>query len=746
MLFHNSIVILFLFLLPFTLASLAPILFRVSKFAAPNETVLINGVNLVTASVSLCPLRGSPSCLDIPLASNSWDGGLKVTLPNPPKAWSVRACISDICSDDSQVQRFTINAPRIAWALGDGGGEGTSTGQASVALGGILRVFGAALAINSQGFCPPLQADDHGSQPATLPIGTSTILFLCINSTNCITLPSPLIASCHRLDVLVPVGISPGSYDLIVDNSLATSSDGLGILEKPFRVNVFQRDPWPSTPQWTVGKDCVTIDGCLQSASVAGGGVVNIPPGIFNIPQDMFLTLPPHTSLLGSGMSLSTLQWISNSPTGALAPAISCPGLARMANFSILITSPIGIGIHFNGGSGCELQGVNVTIDVPLDLPPIGAPFAVDGASSWRATDSSFLQRGNCTKSWPHNTVYTVWGSRDGLFANNILTCYCQGHSTDSSQRIVFDNNTVIALGSLGSQGSGFSTFESPQVLEHIYEGRRIDIGNPFSVKHYESMTFDGPGGAYLGTFSSTTTNGTDGTRQSVVLSIPGRAPGDWPDGRNVSSYIGASVSVVYGPGLGSTARVVDIVPDNSSWTTASLWVFDPPLIGAIVNESYLSINPFRGSFIFEGSAYVNDTTFQLWAQATDIIVAGCSFFNISGDVRNWPLQYQCPWLDGFPCAWQVNIDTHFVNNVIECSHGGLNAVSSDYGAVPPVDVTIGISNTRRGNILRGGNVGATGRFADLLVEHTLFQTSDACNLPAGSVNINTSIPGVLIR
>lgn len=744
--FHNSIVILFLFLLPFTLASLAPILFRVSKFAAPNETVLINGVNLVTASVSLCPLRGSPSCLDIPLASNSWDGGLKVTLPNPPTAWSVRACISDICSDDSQVQRFTINAPRIAWALGDGGGEGTSTGQASVALGGILRVFGAALAINSQGFCPPLQADDHGSQPATLPIGTSTILSICINSTNCITLPSPSIASCHRLDVLVPVGISPGSYDLIVDNSLATSSDGLGILEKPFRVNVFQRDPWPSTPQWTVGKDCVTIDGCLKSASVAGGGVVNIPPGIFDIPQDMFLTLPPHTSLLGSGMSLSTLQWISNSPTGALAPAISCPGLARMANFSILITSPIGIGIHFNGGSGCELQGVNVTIDVPLDLPPIGAPFAVDGASSWRATDSSFLQRGNCTKSWPHNTVYTVWGSRDGLFANNILTCYCQGHSTDSSQRIVFDNNTVIALGSLGSQGSGFSTFESPQVLEHIYEGRRIDIGNPFSVKHYESMTFDGPGGAYLGTFSSTTTNGTDGTRQSVVLSIPGRAPGDWPDGRNVSSYIGASVSVVYGPGLGSTARVVDIVPDNSSWTTASLWVFDPPLIGAIVNESYLSINPFRGSFIFEGSAYVNDTTFQLWAQATDIIVAGCSFFNISGDVRNWPLQYQCPWLDGFPCAWQVNIDTHFVNNVIECSHGGLNAVSSDYGAVPPVDVTIGISNTRRGNILRGGNIGATGRFADLLVEHTLFQTSDACNLPAGSVNINTSIPGVLIR
>jgi len=500
------------------------------------------------------------------------------------------------------------------------------------------------------------------------------------------------------------------------------------------------------SPQWTVGTDCGTIEDCLKEAYTAGGGVVSLPPGNFNIQSDTFLTLPPRTSLIGAGASSSTLQWLSNSAAGALAPAMICPGLARAANFSILITSPIGGGVHFSGGSGCEIEGLNVTIDVPLDAPPVGAAFATDGAAGWRATDSTFSQRGNCNKSWPHNTVYTIWASSDGLFANNKLFCYCQGHSTDSSQRIVFDNNVVVALGPLASQGSGFSTFEAPQVLEHIYEGRRIDIGNLFSDKHYESMTFDGPGGAYVGTFSAASTNGTEGGGQIVTLSAPGRSPGDFPGGRNVSSYIGASVSVIFGPGLGSTARVAGIVPDNSSWTSARTWIFDPPLIGALANESYISINPFRGGFIFEGSAYVNDTTFQLWAQATDIMVSGCSFFNISGDVRNWPLQYQCPWTDGFPCAWQVNIDTHFVNNVIECSRGGLNAVSSDYGAVPPVDIIIGISNTRRGNVLRGGNVGASGRFADLLIEHTVFQASDVCSSPAGIVSINASIPDVLIR
>lgn len=726
---------------------MGPLLFRVSKFGAPNETVLINGVGLAAASVSLCPLRGPPSCQDAPLAAASWDGGLKVTLPSPPRAWSVRACVAGVCSGDSQVQRFTVNAPRIAWALGDGGGGGTSSGQVSVAAGGILRVFGAALAVDAAGFCPPLQADDRGAQPASVPSGTSSTLSLCASPSSCVALPAPSIASCHRLDVLVPAGTAPGSYTLVVDNGLAASSDGLGALETPFRVNVFDRDPWPLSPQWTVGKDCVTVDACLKAASVAGGGVVSLPPGsVFDIQQDTFLTLPARTSLVGAGASSSTLRWPSNSGAGALAPALICPGSARAANFSIHITSPIASGVHFSGGSGCEVEGLNVTIDVPLDAPPVGAAFAADGAAGWRVTDSSFSQRGNCSKSWPHNTVYTIWGSSDGLFANNKLFCYCQGHSTDSSQRIVFDNNTVVALGPLASQGSGFSTFESPQVLEHIYEGRRIDVGNLFSVKHYESMTFDGPGGAYMGTIAAASTNGTDGGRQIVTLSEPGRAPGFWPGGCNVSSYFGASVSIVYGPGLGSTARVADIVPVNSSWTTALNWVFDPPLVGAIAGESYIAINPFRGGFIFEGSAYVNDTTFQLWAQATDIVVAGCAFFNISGDVRNWPLQYQCPWKDGFPCAWQVNIDTHFVNNVIECSRGGLNAVSSDYGAVPPVDITLGISNTRRGNILRGGNVGASGRFADLLVEHTVFQSSDACGSPAGSVDINASIPGVLIR
>jgi len=135
----------------------------------------------------------------------------------------------------------------------------------------------------------------------------------------------------------------------------------------------------------------------------------------------------------------------------------------------------------------------------------------------------------------------TLCGLRhDGLFSNNSVLCYCQGHSTDSSQRVVFDGNAVWSLGP-SSQGSGFSTFSSPQVrqavrrgiaqchgtapsqvLEHIYVGRSIDVGNPAATKRYESMTFDGPGGSVSSAVASLSSNGSDALPQVLTTVVPG--------------------------------------------------------------------------------------------------------------------------------------------------------------------------------------------------------------------------------
>jgi hypothetical protein len=64
----------------------------------------------------------------------------------------------------------------------------------------------------------------------------------------------------------------------------------------------------------------------------------------------------------------------------------------------------------------------------------VGPAFSTaPGAGSWALSGSLLLHRGNCSRSWPRNTAFTVWQSTDGLFARNSALCFCQGHSTDSS-------------------------------------------------------------------------------------------------------------------------------------------------------------------------------------------------------------------------------------------------------------------------------------------------------------------------
>ena len=637
---------------------------------------------------------------------------------------------------------------------GDGGNDSITT--SNVAAGSILRIFGSALAIDPMsGDCMPLRMPDARLPPSALipsvwppglaaafaipPQNTATIVSLCVGSTTtCINLPV-ILASCHRIDVEIPTNVVPGMYSLHVDNGLASTLDGTGVLDTEHSIVIISQQSWP-TRTWVVGTDCSTPSVCIATASAAGGGTVSLPAGVFDLNADEFLTLNNFVALIGSGPA-SILRWTSNTFSEAPIAAIECNGTARMENFTILALSPVQAGLKISG-SACTANGLNITIDVAGDFH-IGPTVSVALADHFSFTNSYLFHRGNCSRSWPFNTAFTVWGSHDGIFANNSVSCYCQGHSTDSSSRVVYDGNAVFSLGSL-SQGSGYSTFENPNVLENIYEGRRIDVGNSAAIKRFESMTFDGPGGAAFSTFDSISHNGTSGMSQTLSLSIPGRNSG-YGD-KNVSEWVGAHVSILFGPGLGSTARIVGVTPDDATWATARVWTLFPPLVGGVVGESYVAINPHRGGFIFEATAYLNATTFQLWAQATDTILVGSYFQDVVGDVRNWPLQYQCPWKDGFACAWQPNIGCDFMHTTTRCSKGGVSATSSDYGANPPVSLTLGIALTRRNMTLIGGNMSASGRFDDMLIEHTHFAADESCDGVSGDYNINASIPHVLIR
>jgi hypothetical protein len=601
-------------------ASAQPIISRVSSgaAAAPNDTIVLAGVGLANCSALLCPLSGLP-CLSLPPQPSSWDGGLKFTLPaaSAPAAYSVAACCGAVCSNASQAQRYALNAPRAAWALGTGDAPG------SVEAGGTLRVVGAALALSpATGACAPLTAATTDYAPGALdparfppgaaaalaaaPAGTASAAWLCPaggGSGACVPLPPPLLASCHRLDLAIPPATPPGAYSLRVSNGLAASNQGLGALDSELALTVAPARALPAAPALTVGTDC-SIQDCLRAAKAAGGGRVHVPAGVWAVPSGVALELAAGTTLTGEGADASVLRWGANTLAAPVAAALTCTGPALLAGLALEVASPAVSALVFAGRSGCRGEGLRVSVDTLAGFPSwgIGPAFSTSaGAGSWALAGSLLLHRGNCSgQSWPHNTAYTVWGAHDGLFANNTVLCYCQGHSTDSSQRIFFDGNAVFSLGA-DSQGSGFSTFENAQVLEHVYVGRLLDVGNPGAAKRWESMTLDGPGGAIFDTFAALSSDGAGGEEQVLTLLQPARS-GPWGD-RNISAqFLGASVAVLHGPGLGGTARVAGFTPTNASWQGALQLRLQPPLLTRPVpGSSYVAVNPFRGALVWEG-------------------------------------------------------------------------------------------------------------------------------------------------
>lgn len=341
------------------LAAAAPVISRLSAGGVgPNETLLIQGTGLAGGSARLCPIRGSGPCVDIPAAPSSWDGGLKATLPASPAfaaAFSVTVCSpgGGTCSDTTQVQRFSVNVPRINWIIGDGSKDG------GVVAGGVVRAFGSALAFDAPGGrCAPATAPSDAVPPGALTPGwmpglgallarpapnANTTALLCAagGAPPCAPL-TVLFASCFRVDASVPADFAPGAYTLVIDNGLASSLDGGGAPPPP--LSVYVQPAWPPAV-FTVGGSCGGVAPCLAAAAAAGGGLVSVPAGVWDIPANAALVLGSGVRLVGASGGASVLRWADNTAAGAPAVGLGCAGAAAVSNVTLLFTSPIAVGV-----------------------------------------------------------------------------------------------------------------------------------------------------------------------------------------------------------------------------------------------------------------------------------------------------------------------------------------------------------------------------------------------------------------
>ena len=759
-------------------AAAAPILFAASlPTVGAGQTLMIPGTGLSDASLHVC--RADSGCVDLPNIAVAYEGSITATLPSTPAApavLTVSACsrASGACSAP-----ITVNAPEVSFVHLDTDADGQAH------AGSTLRVVGRALAWSAaSGRCEPLLSPtepqawqavadaatalrsvaealetplprpvvDSFSSAAAAALagvrgttdGSATLALRPVAGGADVPL-APSLVSCFRIDAPLPAGTQPGSYALILNS---------GLLPAPVAVANFTvvggRGPstgWPALT-FALGVNCSTVDDCLSSARGAGGGIVRLPAGRFAMAANAVLNVSGRVQLLGAGANATYLEWRDNvaPPPPAL---VICEGFGRIIGVAIVGASPAAEGLRFSEGSvGCALDNAAITLDVGPSVP-LGTAFAAYGSAHWGVVGATLTMRGNCSaESWPHNTAFVVERCRDALMGSLTVVCGCQGHSTDSSSRILYDMLAVVSVGA-DSQGTGASTFQSPNVLQGLYTGRSVDIGNPAATKRWESLTLDGPGGAAFSYVDSSAVGDFDGdgsaaalaANQTLVLANPPSVPDKY------LPAAGLAAIVMDGAGAGMWTRAVAASADARTWTLSP--PFAAPLAPAgAADASLVAIVPFRGDLFWEGCAYLNDTTHQLFGTALGVVSAGNYVQNMTGTMTTWGL-----WYDDGQAAnagFQPNYQVLYDANTIRCS-GGLGSLSIP-GPQSPINFTAAFNRQttyRRGAMLAGANVKLDGATSDVLVEGVAF-AADIClpggaQRPAGSYSAASSTSRIIV-
>jgi hypothetical protein len=208
----------------------------------------------------------------------------------------------------------TVNVPDIWWVLGDAGKAATNGG------GGWVRLFGRSIHLGSRGGRSTLRLTDSGGNATLLPMEEGW---------------SHSGPYCARFRI--PAEMAPGLYDVAASNSIAPSyfapmqpwfesqdqpraKGQLRIvgpprkswLQKVFVVNYRQQKDRPQPTDATPA-----LHRAIAEAFAAGGGVVYLPPGVYNIRGQ--ICLPANTILKGAGNDKTWLTLAKQNMTEAPA-------------------------------------------------------------------------------------------------------------------------------------------------------------------------------------------------------------------------------------------------------------------------------------------------------------------------------------------------------------------------------------------------------------------------------------------
>jgi hypothetical protein len=227
-----------------------------------NGPPYMNAENCTVATI----LNTSESSLQF-LMSPSDDGGM-------PRRRIFQVCNPYAAGGQPCSPYYTLNAPSLWWAQGDGSANGTAVATP----GGWLRLYGRSLGWTADGHCAASTVDNFS--PAA-----STSAVLVPKQAGASSLPLTVaMSSCYHTTLSLPASVPAGEYTLSLSTSLATAATLAN-------VTIVESRPWPSK-MISVAVGANVSAALAQANAVVGGATVLLAAGMR---PKLVSSPPPHT-------------------------------------------------------------------------------------------------------------------------------------------------------------------------------------------------------------------------------------------------------------------------------------------------------------------------------------------------------------------------------------------------------------------------------------------------------------------
>ncbi len=569
-----------------------------------------------------------------------------------------------------------------------------------IAAGSAFRIFGRNLAFSRMPTVRLVDSADGSSHPAVVNAANSQDYVLAVTA-------APDVLPNHAYSVYVSNGYSgngtSGSETLAGETlaGRATGSDfwNLGVpwaADLNFFANVYNVQTDPRLSQHATGAGATTdlsvIEAAMRTASAAGGGVVYLPAGSYDLyyPNGCGLTIPSHVVLMGAGRAGTFVNYgYGNAP------------LPGQGGWAVCL-----IGASQSGASDITFNNVSQGGNWPQSAVGLNNNEVFLQRTNWNLAHAQWVVMQNNINIAVENTN----------IVQGLDLSYNGPLSVQGNQNLVVRGNTIQYVdGEIDFDGVAGGIVENNAIIRDASQTVPAWVVSHVIVGNFTSdfMVLNNKFNVIAGTLPMVNNGETVATEagglvrrdefRGVVQSATATSIYDGNQNFNYSTnnaipnlHVGAILAIVGGTGAGQWATISEISSDGHTITVSKPWAVAP------ANGSrYATFDWSATNWIVAGNTLADNEKGIEFFQASirDILVENNSMTN-NGEILVSPTEQ--PNGAGL---FNLVLNTQILNNtLVDNNHlrpAAISAVSREDGQVTNMGTAI-IGMEIRGNSITG--------------------------------------------